>query len=174
MQHATSEQRLGGATRARWNARSGNSNQALNSSLQLRFWAHSGLVSRAAAALLARTEHGAQLAALSGSAAASLARLLRFQERCAAAARASSALSLGSYHTAAVLRATSGGPPRLHTFGRGFHGQLGRGGYDNATAPTPVAVPLDASLLASVACGSSHSAVLNNDGAVWTWGLASR
>ena len=132
------------------------------------------MVARAAATLLARTERGAHLVALSNGATVPLARLLRFQERCAAAARASSALSLGSYHTAAVLRSAAGGPPRLHTFGRGFHGQLGCGGYDNATAPTPVAVPMDASVLASVACGSSHSAVLNNDGAMWTWGLASR
>ena len=139
-----------------------------------RYWAHSGLVARAAATLLARTERGVRLASLYDGAVVPTVRLLCFQERCVAAALASSKLSLGSYHTAAVLRSAAGGPPRLHTFGRGFHGQLGRGGYDNATAPTPVAVPVDASLLASVACGSSHSAVLNSDGAVWTWGLASR
>jgi hypothetical protein len=101
-------------------------------------------VARAAATLLARTENGVRMAALYDGVAVPSVRLLCFQERCLAAARASSALSLGSYHTAAVLRKAGGGPPRLHTFGRGFHGQLGRGGYDNATAPTPVAVPHDA------------------------------
>jgi hypothetical protein len=130
-------------------------------------------VTRVAASLLANTAHGRRLATLFDACAASPARLLCFEQRCAAAARTAGALSLGAYHTAALLR-LDGGPPTLHTFGRGFHGQLGNGSYDNAAAPTPVTLPEGASELASVRCGNSHCAVLCADGTVWTWGLASR
>ncbi len=69
----------------------------------------------------------------------------------------------------------------LYTFGRGFHGQLGQGGYDDAARPAAVdlggggrsLVFSDASAIETVACGSSHCAALDPSGALLTWGLAS-
>ena len=66
----------------------------------------------------------------------------------------------------------------MYTFGRGFHGQLGQGGYDDAAAPAAVtfgaeAQIADATAIESVSCGASHCAALDPDGALMTWGLAS-
>lgn len=68
----------------------------------------------------------------------------------------------------------------LFTFGRGFHGQLGLGGYESAPAPTSVAldkVLRDAECetkegLEVVSCGGSHCAALAPNGRLFTWGLA--
>ena len=83
---------------------------------------------------------------------------------------------------AAAARDKSGAAqPRgrtMYTFGRGFHGQLGQGGYDDAAAPAAVtfgaeAQIADATAIESVSCGASHCAALDLDGALMTWGLAS-
>ena len=97
-------------------------------------------------------------------------RLLAFFQRCNVARRAGGALALGAYHSAAILRSAEGAP-RLCTFGRGFHGQLGHGGYSDALSPT--AVPSEVPGLMTVHCGGSHCAALSVDGSVYTWGLAS-
>ncbi len=72
-----------------------------------------------------------------------------------------------------MLHAVDGGAPRLCTFGRGFHGQLGRGGYEDAAEPTPVTPFVEAQHITTVHCGSSHCAALCADGRLFTWGLAS-
>ena len=66
----------------------------------------------------------------------------------------------------------------LYTFGRGFHGQLGQGGYDDAARPNVVSLAgvaglADPSALETVRCGASHCAALSPDGVLLTWGLAS-
>ena len=66
----------------------------------------------------------------------------------------------------------------LYTFGRGFHGQLGQGGYDDAARPHAVSLAgvaglADPSALETVRCGASHCAALTPDGTLLTWGLAS-
>ena len=66
----------------------------------------------------------------------------------------------------------------LYTFGRGFHGQLGQGGYDDAARPNVVSLEgvagvADPSALETVRCGASHCAALSPDGVLLTWGLAS-
>ena len=64
----------------------------------------------------------------------------------------------------------------LYTFGRGFHGQLGQGGYDDATRPSTVSLTglvTDAGALETVRCGASHCAALDPNGVLLTWGLAS-
>jgi E3 ubiquitin-protein ligase HERC3 len=96
---------------------------------------------------------------------------LALQERRLRAARTASAVSLGGFHTAAVLRLGEG-PSALFAFGRGFHGQLGRGSYDNAPSPAPVAVPAALGVL-GVLCGHSHCCVYGAEGEVYSWGLAS-
>ena len=101
-------------------------------------------------------------------------RLLAFVRRCATAQRHGGAIALGAYHTAAMLRADgSNAPPRLMAFGRGFHGQLGRGGYDDAAEPAAVEAFAAAGDISDVHCGGSHCAVLCRDGRLFTWGLAS-
>lgn len=65
----------------------------------------------------------------------------------------------------------------LYTFGRGFHGQLGQGGYDDASAPAAVSLSntgfADPTAVESISCGASHCAALDPDGVLLTWGLAS-
>ena len=66
----------------------------------------------------------------------------------------------------------------LYTCGRGFHGQLGQGGYDDAARPNVVSLAgvaglADPSALETVRCGASHCAALSPDGVLLTWGLAS-
>jgi alpha-tubulin suppressor-like RCC1 family protein len=56
----------------------------------------------------------------------------------------------------------------LYTFGRGFHGQLGQGGYDDAAGPAVVSLAntgfVDPSAVETVSCGASHCAALDPDG----------
>ena len=66
----------------------------------------------------------------------------------------------------------------MYTFGRGFHGQLGQGGYDDAAAPAAVSFGTEAGIkdttaIESVSCGASHCAAVDPDGVLMTWGLAS-
>jgi alpha-tubulin suppressor-like RCC1 family protein len=84
-------------------------------------------------------------------------------------------------------QAAAAGAPEYAMFamGRGFHGQLGNGDYDNHAAPRrvdrvdrdrPVALyrgQPDDIQLAVVAAGSSHSASISRRGELYTWGLAS-
>lgn len=104
------------------------------------------------------------------------------------AAAQGTAVALGTYHTSALLR-TPGAPAgpeyALYTMGRGFHGQLGLGDYDNRCAPQRVGAvekeePVklyrgtsDDVQLAVVAAGSSHTASISRRGELYTWGLAS-
>ena len=65
----------------------------------------------------------------------------------------------------------------LYTFGRGFHGQLGQGGYDDSAKPAAVRLVgsgfADPTAVETVSCGASHCAALDPDGVLVTWGLAS-
>jgi len=97
-------------------------------------------------------------------------RLLAFSQRVAAARRVGGSLALGAYHSAALLRGAAGAA-RLYTFGRGFHGQLGHGGYVDALRPTAVEAGVPGVL--TLHCGGSHCAALCADGRLYTWGLAS-
>ncbi|EEH52718.1 uncharacterized protein MICPUCDRAFT_42406 [Micromonas pusilla CCMP1545] len=65
----------------------------------------------------------------------------------------------------------------LYTFGRGFHGQLGQGGYDDAASPAAVSLNgvgfADPTAIEVISAGASHCAALDPNGALLTWGLAS-
>ncbi|KDD71540.1 hypothetical protein H632_c4831p0, partial [Helicosporidium sp. ATCC 50920] len=115
------------------------------------------------------------------------------------AAAQGTAISLGAYHTLALLcpPEEDGQAPAassdysLHSFGRGFHGQLGLGAYACAAEPSRVPsvdrdrrsqstgpssappAPVDTVQLAVVSAGSSHSASISRRGELFTWGLAS-
>ncbi|KAL6768970.1 hypothetical protein ACKKBF_B16950 [Auxenochlorella protothecoides x Auxenochlorella symbiontica] len=120
------------------------------------------------------------------------------------AAAQGTALALGTYHTVALLSSAADRAAHaeaaeyaLHTTGRGFHGQLGLGDYEQrlrptrvpgvarsagsggagsggaAAAPSSSAAAADAVQLAVVAAGSSHTASISRRGELFTWGLAS-
>ena len=93
-------------------------------------------------------------------------------------------MGLGAYHSAMI--ASRNGQTGLFTCGRGFHGQLGSGAYDNRTTlseVTPEAPEAAAGTegredvaddaLASLDCGANHNAVVTRQGRLYTWGLAS-
>lgn len=118
----------------------------------------------------------------------SAATLLEFITGQSAAAAQGTAVSLGSYHTIALLKNTrdpSAPNYALYTMGRGFHGQLGNNQYEDALEPVRIneierhkkltlyqGKPDDINL-AVVAAGSSHSASISRRGELYTWGLAS-
>ena len=97
-------------------------------------------------------------------------------------------MALGTYHTVALMADTDDPDSpeyAMFTMGRGFHGQLGNGEYDNACEPVRVnevdrdrpvqlyqGTPEDIHL-AVVTAGSSHSASISRRGELYTWGLAS-
>lgn len=102
--------------------------------------------------------------------------LLNFVNGQSNAAAQGTAVSLGTYHTTALLRRADekDGPEyALYTMGRGFHGQLGLGHFDNQFEPHRVGavekeevMPLyrgqpDDVQLAVVSAGSSHSASIS-------------
>ena len=156
---------------------------ATNASCRLnRFWARCDLVKRVTETLLTRTPYvGAQLAASRQRPARSLftrMRTLAFAESCALAKSSAQAFALGTYHSAAILIPASGaGDAQVHTFGRGFHGQLGRGNtFEDCAAPVPVQSSGEMDRIVSIHCGGSHcAAVCDAQGqlSVHTWGLAS-
>jgi alpha-tubulin suppressor-like RCC1 family protein len=98
-------------------------------------------------------------------------------------------VGLGSYHTALISGSGTGEEEGedLYTFGRGFHGQLGNGKYENQPLPERIEVISPSSsdfscsekkkkrdnIPSAIACGSSHNAVISSTGALYTWGLAS-
>ena len=101
--------------------------------------------------------------------------LLRFLAAGDAARRTEKLVGLGSYHTA-LLNSSDG---QISTCGRGFHGQLGAGDYENASVRGAIALRdgpgSDGPEMraVAVACGSSHNAAIASNGALFTWGLAS-
>jgi E3 ubiquitin-protein ligase HERC3 len=131
--------------------------------------------------------------------------LLNFVGGQSTAAAQGTAVALGTFHTVALMSgagvggasstADGAGPSSaaaapapeyaLFACGRGFHGQLGGGGYADAAAPARVdAVERDRPVrlyagapddvqLAVVSAGSSHSASISRRGELYTWGLAS-
>lgn len=114
--------------------------------------------------------------------------LLNFVNGQSAAAAQGTAVALGTYHTVALAADTSdaSGPEyAMFAMGRGFHGQLGNGNYDDCYVPTRVdQVDRDRPVrlykgqpddihLAVVAGGSSHAASISRRGELYTWGLAS-
>jgi hypothetical protein len=62
----------------------------------------------------------------------------------------------------------------VHTWGMGFHGQLGkdfhRGEVRMSASPLPLRMPSEAVGVCQVACGGFHTAMATLDGRVWTWG----
>lgn len=114
--------------------------------------------------------------------------LLTFVNGQSNAAAQSTAVGLGTYHTAALLtRPSDVNSPEYALFaaGRGFHGQLGIGDYDNRTEMTRIDTVERLSIesvklyqdneiqLAVVSSGSSHTASISRRGELYTWGLAS-
>ena len=137
----------------------------------------SGVVQRAAAAQLAKCRCGVQLASLIPEGRESLVRLLNFTLKMDASARIAATFSLGAFHTAAVMRPSPDELPLVHTFGRGFHGQLGVGGYDSSSAPVAAALRESggaASTPRLVACGASHCAAVTSSGELFTWRALAR
>ncbi|KAK1945687.1 Ultraviolet-B receptor UVR8 [Phytophthora citrophthora] len=55
----------------------------------------------------------------------------------------------------------------LVTWGKGSHGQLGLGEFENASEPQGVPFP---HAIRQIACGSEHSMVVTTDGALYTCG----
>ena len=75
-------------------------------------------------------------------------------------------VAAGGGHTVAV---TAGG--RLYTWGNGSNGQLGHGDTDDRLVPTVVgAETLGGSAVVMAACGSFHTLVVTEDGALWVCG----
>ena len=94
--------------------------------------------------------------------------LLNFLTASERAREAEKLVGLGSYHTALINN------EHVYTCGRGFHGQLGNGQYDNVSVPERVVdVFSEGEKPVAVACGSSHNAVISSSGRMFTWGLAS-
>lgn len=81
-----------------------------------------------------------------------------------AARKCSFKLSCGKAHTAVVSR-----EGELYTFGEGAAGQLGHGSRAQSTAPRIVEFPLRIRI-ASVSCGTDHTMVLANRGALYGFG----
>jgi len=113
--------------------------------------------------------------------------LLDFMRNQSAAAAQGTAVSMGSYHSLCLFYRDQGAMPEygMHSFGRGFHGQLGRGDHEAVNTPSSVEV-LEANALvdlykdnpgnirlAVVHAGSNHSIAVSRKGEVFTWGLAS-
>ena len=145
-----------------------------------RFWSRSGLVLRLAVALIRDMPGGRRLLTVVGH--RSLTgplRVLEYVHRCALAARHSQTFALGTYHSAAMLRPADGdseAQAKLHTFGRGFHGQLGHGAFEDSSRPIPVRAFETSLSVVAVHCGGSHCAVVRDAATgpeVHTWGLAS-
>lgn len=120
--------------------------------------------------------------------------LLSFVNGQSTAAAQGTAVALGTYHTIALLtrdgdqleRASKSGLEyAMYGMGRGFHGQLGNGEYEDSQVPKRVGMverdrPVqlykgssDDIHLAVVTAGSSHSASISRRGELYTWGLAS-
>ncbi|CAK0786715.1 hypothetical protein CVIRNUC_009929 [Coccomyxa viridis] len=108
-----------------------------------------------------------------------LLRCLSSQPQAAAQA---TAVSLGAYHTAALLTHSRADPAalKLYAFGRGFHGQLGNGMYSDQAVPTPCASRDGRNYLgahngrpAVVSAGSNHNLLITRRGEIFAWGLSS-
>ena len=144
-----------------------------------RFWSRSGLVLRLAVTLIRDMPGGRRLLSVVGQ--RSLTgplRVLEYVHRCASAERHGQTFAMGTYHSAAMLRPADGdGDARLHTFGRGFHGQLGRGAeFEDSARPVTVRAFEKCVSVVAVHCGGSHCAVVRDAAGgpeVHTWGLAS-
>lgn len=76
-----------------------------------------------------------------------------------------SRISLGSYHTCAIL-----GNGQLKCWGYGANYRLGTGGTGNLYSPPASGVDLDGNQPFQVAAGGEHTCVLLNNGSAWCWG----
>ena len=76
-------------------------------------------------------------------------------------------VAAGGEHTAVVTQAG-----QLLTFGRGDHGQLGLGGDSDEAMPTIVPLPAGTRAV-QAATGGRHTAVMTDDGQLFTWGAGS-
>jgi len=74
-------------------------------------------------------------------------------------------ISCGLYHTAAIDSSYN-----LYTWGNNVFGQLGRGGNTHVPLQVPRALFSQSNIVA-VACGSIHTAAIDDKGAVYTWGF---
>eukprot|EP00775_Hariotina_reticulata_P012779 gene12779-12908_t len=114
--------------------------------------------------------------------------ILHFIISQSAAAAQATAVNFGANHTAALLLPTTEKVPETHhslyTFGRGWHGQLGHGNFDNQAKPTLLCIGYQPSMdqptmeeeitAAVIACGSDFTSTITRRGQLLTWGLGSR
>eukprot|EP00941_MAST-03F_sp_MAST-3F-sp1_P001298 g1298.t1 len=76
------------------------------------------------------------------------------------------AISCGSSHSAAILEDGS-----LWTWGKNDYNQLGHGPNSEKSMPIPTKVEaLSGVPIKSISCGFYHTAAVDNEGRVWTWG----
>ena len=74
-------------------------------------------------------------------------------------------IECGKAHT--VARTDNG---ELWTWGKGEYGRLGNGGSADQLLPEPVELLMDVGTCTQVACGSSFTLALMDDGSVYSWG----
>lgn len=72
-------------------------------------------------------------------------------------------VTCGSYHTAAVSDGC------LYTWGGGMYGKLGHGNEAGHSTPKRVEA-LVGLFVSQIACGSRHTAIITNSGAIYSWG----
>ncbi|KAK3280606.1 hypothetical protein CYMTET_11558 [Cymbomonas tetramitiformis] len=145
------------------------------------YFSASGIIERVALKLLRCTSRGLLIQQTPGETAAYLLHFVMQSEQVAVQSKK---FALGSFHSAVLTDCPETLEGALYTFGRGFHGQLGHGGYDNSSVPLRVTLDVGSkeavkeevildSDLKMVALGGSHCAALTHCGTLYTWGLAS-
>jgi alpha-tubulin suppressor-like RCC1 family protein len=74
-----------------------------------------------------------------------------------------SSVSAGSIHSMAINNDGT-----LWVWGRSTYGQVGNGGFDLLSVPTPISP--DVKIWSVVSAGVTHSMAVRNDGTLWAWG----
>ena len=152
-----------------------------------RYFNASGIVERVATALLPTAPRADMLCLFPQDSRLKAMHHCEFSER---AERAAASLSLGAHHSACLIDKGDGTRSTIATFGRGFHGQLGQGGFESSH--TPVYVEFSKSMfytyidsdddeqyhksfshVDSISLGGSHNVALTDRGEIASWGLAS-
>ena len=150
------------------------------------YFMQSGVVERVATALLPTAPRSWALTLAPRDSRLKAMHHCTFSER---AERCAATVSLGAYHSACVIAQDNGQRNVVATFGRGFHGQLGDGGFESRFAPGFVDVTKreldefeqralerdgeESMGVDTISLGGSHNVALTKRGDVVSWGLAS-